>query len=53
MNHDVRVGCHSLNKSITINQIIKNNRKILKLLHFDKFSLINPYFLSFSKYSKA
>jgi len=38
MNHGARVGHHSHNKSIIINQIIKNHGKILKLLQLKKFS---------------
>jgi len=43
MNHGTRVAHHSQNK-ISLSRLLKNNSKILKLLQFEKFQLINPEF---------
>jgi len=41
MSHEARVGHRKQNKP---SSLIKNHSKILKLLQFEKFQLINPDF---------
>jgi len=44
MNHEAHIACHSQNKAASLIRLNKNHGKILKLLQFENFQLINPDF---------
>jgi len=44
INHEAGVGRRSRTKASSLIRLIKNHSKILKLVQFEKFLLINPHF---------